>query len=218
MKRYKIKDIKRNIITLIEEKEIGSIIYMITMSVSIILFLVIFGLIMSKMLFSVEPDISSEKLDIDITLEDDIEDNKQNIIIDEETIKEVEKYNYIKAYVNNSNDGGYLTFSINNNTNKEYKYRIVIEDSNKSTLDTKYIKYDIKIDDTQYKYDAPVNKNKWTDHSQIKKNTYILYESELKPNNDIEVNLNLGIDYSTIDNDSQNKYWYGTIKVYAWED
>lgn len=221
MKIYKIKDIRRNIITLIENrKQIGSTSYIIIMSISIVLFLVTFGIIMSKMLTSTEPDISSEKLEIEVTLDDEILDDKteNKVTITDDIIKNVEKYNYIKAYVNDNNSNEYFTFSINNDTDKEYKYRIVIEDSTKSTLDTKYIKYDLKLGDTQYKYGSKVKENKWTDHSQIKKTTYILYESVLDSKDDIKVNLRLNIDYENIDNDNQNKYWYGTIKVYAWED
>ena len=114
------------------------------------------------------------------------------------------------------------TFSITNNSNKLVKYRVIIESSEKTDLDDNYIKYQLK---EKEKYYPPqkLNANIWRkdniyDIFNIKNTKYILVESELEPFDTSNISLMIWTDYNTIPNSMQNKYFYGTIKVFAWTE
>ena len=112
--------------------------------------------------------------------------------------------------------------TITNNTNETIKYRLVIEKSNKTTLDVQYIKYQLSAGD-HYIEPKRLDSNIWeTDNiSQelsVKGTNYILIERTLEPMETDKIRLMLWTDYDRIPNSMQNKYFYGTIKIYAWQE
>lgn len=113
-------------------------------------------------------------------------------------------------------------FKITNNTTDKVKYRIVIERSDRTNLDVEYIRYQLKVKDT-YVAPSKLDKEIWEDKAlasklSVKGTNYILVESTMEPLETVDVNLMLWTDYETIPNEMQNKYFYGTIKVYAWKE
>lgn len=108
---------------------------------------------------------------------------------------------------------------INNNSSKELSYRVVLEESDKTTLDSKYIKYMFSANG-EVSSDF-LNKNVWKlgselkDNKKIDKTTYIIYDGKIEPMSFVELNLILWTDYETIGNDMMSKAFIGTVKVYA---
>lgn len=137
---------------------------------------------------------------------------KDNILLDTDgkllKIKELDTDNLSK------------TFSVTNNTNEDLSYRVVIEKSDKSTLLTDYIKYQLSVDgtyigptwlnDTLWKKDKIYNKLKVT------KDNYILLDGTIKKYETKNISLILWTDYEKTPNAMQNKQFLGTIKIYAW--
>lgn len=112
--------------------------------------------------------------------------------------------------------------TITNNTNSTIKYRLVIDKSNKTTLDTRYIRYQVRASE---KYVEPSNLDKvyWKndkihDSLGVKGNNYVLIERILEPQESDEINVMFWIDYDTIPNNMQNKRFYGTLRIYAWQE
>ena len=132
----------------------------------------------------------------------------------------VDKDGNLKDIDNDKDSVGKNDFTISNNTNDIVKYRIVIEKSNRTTLDTAYIKYQLSTKD-DYVNPTFLNEKEWTKDKisknlSIKGTNYILYEGKIAPRDETSIKLMLWTDYETIPNSMQDKYFYGTIKVYAW--
>ncbi len=112
------------------------------------------------------------------------------------------------------------TFTITNNTNEELKYRVVIKKSDKTDLDIEYIRYQLKANDI-YIEESRLDKNIWkndvlADGLKIEGINYILIDGSLYPQETANISFMLWTDYDTIPNTMQNKYFYGTLKIYAW--
>lgn len=111
---------------------------------------------------------------------------------------------------------------ITNNTNSKIKYRLVIEESKRTTLDSEYVRYQLQAGNKYYD-PAKLNKKIWekdniSDTIKINGTNYILLERTLEPSQTDEIRLMMWIDYDTIPNRMQNTYFYGTIKIYAWQE
>ena len=121
------------------------------------------------------------------------------------------------------------TFEIPNDTDKDVRYRLVLEETDDYTpfdinaLPAKYVKYEL-LADGNYVGDSYLNQNIWeigsdlNDGLTITKNTYILYEGIVKANSVAKVDLNLWLDYANMGNDMQNRAFIGTLKAYLWQD
>lgn len=112
------------------------------------------------------------------------------------------------------------SFKITNNTNETLKYRVVIEESPRTDLDVQYIRY-IYRTKSNTSTPARLDSNIWKDDNissklNIKGTNYILIDSSIQPYDTESISVMLWTDYDTIPNAMQNKYFYGTIKVYAW--
>lgn len=113
-------------------------------------------------------------------------------------------------------------FDITNNTNELINYRVVLEESSRTSVNTEYLRYQLT---TKNKYVGPTKLNSviWAD-DDIKKElnvtgrNYILVDGSIEAYDTESINLMLWTDYDTIPNSEQNKYFYGTIKVYAWTE
>ena len=119
--------------------------------------------------------------------------------------------------------------TITNSTNKDLKYRLVIEETddyskyNVKRLPADFVKYQIDVDynNITSKY---LNNNIWTMGDilegglKIEKDTYILYEGVIDAKSSVDINLSLWLDYENMTNENQNSAFIGTIKAYAWID
>lgn len=137
---------------------------------------------------------------------------KDNILLDTDgkllKIKELDTDNLSK------------TFSVTNNTNEDLSYRVVIEKSDKSTLLTDYIKYQLSVDGTYigptWLNDTLWKKDKIYNELKVTKNNYILLDGTIKKYETKNISLILWTDYEKTPNAMQNKQFLGTIKIYAW--
>ena len=121
------------------------------------------------------------------------------------------------------------TFEIPNDTDKDVRYRLVLEETDDYTpfdinaLPAKYVKYEL-LADGNYVGDSYLNQNIWEIGSELEdgltitKNTYILYEGIVKANSVAKADLNLWLDYANMGNDMQNRAFIGTLKAYLWQD
>ena len=138
--------------------------------------------------------------------------NTSNVIMDSD--------GYVKEIINNTIEDDKFSFTISNDTNEEINYRVVIESSEKTTLDTKYMRYILsynniytnpsKLEDNIWKYD------KLSEKLNLNGINYILLEKSLEAYQMDEISLMLWTDYETIPNSMMNKVFLGTIKVYSW--
>lgn len=115
------------------------------------------------------------------------------------------------------------SFKITNNTNEKLKYRVVlVENEERTDLEAEYIRYIIKTN-AKTSPASKLNNNIWEDDYLkktlgVKGTTYILIDSSIEPYDTENISLMLWTDYDTIPNEMQDKYFYGTIKVYAWAE
>lgn len=122
--------------------------------------------------------------------------------------------------VDNINDNKPIT--ITNNTNSTIKYRLVIDRSVRSNLDTRYIKYQVLASE-KYVEPSKLSESYWnTDKVHealgVSGNNYVLVERILEPQETDTINVMFWIDYDTIPNSMQNKRFYGTLRIYAWQE
>lgn len=112
------------------------------------------------------------------------------------------------------------TFSVTNNTNEDLSYRVVIEKSDKSTLLTDYIKYQLSVDGTYigptWLNDTLWKKDKIYNELKVTKDNYILLDGTIKKYETKNISLILWPDYEKTPNAMQKKQFLGTIKIYAW--
>ncbi|MBR7042216.1 MAG: hypothetical protein IKI04_01815 [Bacilli bacterium] len=113
-------------------------------------------------------------------------------------------------------------FTITNNSNEEIKYYVVIEESNKTSVNTEYLRFQISnnskyVEPTKLK-DVYARNNKILKALDASGKNYILIEDSLEPYATDNIKFMLWTDYESIPNSEQNKHFYGTIRVYAWTE
>lgn len=128
----------------------------------------------------------------------------------------------LKEILDNIIDTGNNSFKVVNNTNKKIKYRLVIEKSNKTNLDLQYVRYQISVSDNYFE-PARLDLKKWNNDNiftglSVKGDNYILLERELESMDVDYIKVMFWIDYDNISNEMQDKYFYGTLKLYSWEE
>ena len=113
-------------------------------------------------------------------------------------------------------------FQITNNTNEKIKYRIVLEQSDITDVDTQYLRFQASVGE---KYITPTRLDSviWKEDNISKElkvtgTNYILGEGSLEPFDTDSINIMMWTDYDTIPNSQQNKYFYGTLRVYSWTE
>lgn len=113
------------------------------------------------------------------------------------------------------------TIKLTNNTNDTITYRLVIEQSKRTTLDVQYIRYQILVGNNYIepkRLDSQIwNTDDISEGLNVKGTNYILLEKKLEPFATDEIKLMLWTDYDTIPNSMQDKYFYGTLKIYAYQ-
>ena len=114
-------------------------------------------------------------------------------------------------------------FNIKNNSNEKIKYRIAIEETeeyekyNRQKLLPQFIYQKVSINGNDQEAKL-LSSNVWPtgtkleDNTTIKSNTFIIYEGEIEA----QTKVGFWIDYETITNDMQDKWFIGTIKLYSW--
>lgn len=127
----------------------------------------------------------------------------------------------LKEILNNEITSTDEPIKITNNTNNVITYRLVIEKSNRTTLDTQYIKYQLSVGNIYIepqRLDTKIwETDKISDSLSVTGINYILIERELEPYQTDEIKIMLWTDYETIPNTMQDKYFYGTLRIYAWQ-
>lgn len=111
-------------------------------------------------------------------------------------------------------------FLIINNTNQKVTYRVVIERSPKTNLDPQYIRYQLSTSDV-YVGPTKLNNNIWQNdniYEAIRPTgiNYILFDGTIEAHDTERISIMFWTDYDTIPNSMQDKYFYGTIRAYAW--
>lgn len=145
-------------------------------------------------------------------------------------IDDIESLNYDDAgnLIDKSDDMSLIEFSVKNNTDEEVlKYRVVLEETqkyntyNKERLLPEYIYYKMSVNNNIQPTNR-IDNSIWEKGSviegdlKVKNNTYILYEGEVQTLAVDKFKLGIWLDYETLGNDMQDKWFIGTIKVYAW--
>lgn len=127
-------------------------------------------------------------------------------------VSEDTKINLSVNFDNGKEYGEPTRIIINNSTEDVIKYRVVLEKSESTTLQDKYlseIKYVFNPSDSP----KGINSNLWNDKDH--QNEYILYESTIDKKTTEELIVSFWLDYENLQNDAMNKYFYGTLKVYS---
>lgn len=114
------------------------------------------------------------------------------------------------------------TFTITNSTNELIHYRVALEQSDLTTVDTRYLRYQL-ITDSKYVAPTKLSDALWGEDDvgkalNISGINYILVEGTIDKYASDEISLMLWADYDTIPNSQMDKYFIGTIKVYAWTE
>ena len=113
-------------------------------------------------------------------------------------------------------------FTITNNSNEPLKYRVVIEESSKTSVSAKYLRYQLSTS-SEYIEPNKLDDKLWTSDYvskglNVKGKNYILIDDTIDAGATEKVSLMLWTDYDTIPNSEMDKYFYGTIRVYAWTE
>lgn len=121
-----------------------------------------------------------------------------------------------------NNNDDIKEFTITNNSNEDLRYRVVIEESNKTSVDVQYLRYQLSTS-TDYIEPNKLSDKVWTNDYvskglNVKGKNYILIDDTIDAGATEKVSLMLWTDYDTIPNSQMDKYFYGTIRVYAWTE
>ena len=169
----------------------------------------------------------------DLTKHTDIEDENVQIFEKNAVIKTkdytaivpkegilYDKNGKIKDITSDDSSTSKNDFKIINNSSEKVKYRIVIEKSPRTDLDVTYLRYQLQVKEKYYPAKKLDNDIWYQDNLSnslgINDTNYILLDDIIEPYDTINVRLMLWTDYETTPNSMQDKYFYGTIKVYAW--
>ena len=170
----------------------------------------------------------------ELTEEKDIDGNK---ILKFETVAVVENDEYIaivpsdniiynpdgslKEIIQNEIGSEDNSIKLTNNNNNTITYRLVIEKSERTNLDVQYIRYQLSIGNNYIgpkRLDSQIwNTDAVSESLNIEGTNYILLEKTLEPFATDSIKLMLWTDYDTIPNSMQDKYFYGTLKKYAYQ-
>ena len=122
---------------------------------------------------------------------------------------------------NNDNDGDLIKFTVSNNNSSNVKYVVVFEESDRSELSVNYVQYKVRSSVSNLTGGKLANRywsnDKLAGGLNMTGTNYVLLSGTLKEYEKIDVSLFLYVlDDGTVQNEIMDKYYYGTIKVYAW--
>lgn len=122
---------------------------------------------------------------------------------------------------NNDNDSDLIKFTVSNNNSSNVKYVVVFEESDRSELSVNYVQYKVRSSVSNLTGGKLANRywsnDKLAGGLNMTGTNYVLLSGTLKEYEKIDVSLFLYVlDDGTVQNEIMDKYYYGTIKVYAW--
>lgn len=122
---------------------------------------------------------------------------------------------------NVDNDSDLIKFTVSNNNSSNVKYVVVFEESDRSELSVNYVQYKVRSSVSNLTGGKLANRywsnDKLAGGLNMTGTNYVLLSGTLKEYEKIDVSLFLYVlDDGTIQNEIMDKYYYGTIKVYAW--
>ena len=122
---------------------------------------------------------------------------------------------------NVDNDSDLIKFTVSNNNSSNVKYVVVFEESDRSELSVNYVQYKIRSSVSNLTGGKLANRywsnDKLAGGLNMTGTNYVLLSGTLKEYEKIDVSLFLYVlDDGTVQNEIMDKYYYGTIKVYAW--
>ena len=122
---------------------------------------------------------------------------------------------------NNDNDSALIKFTVSNNNSSNVKYVVVFEESDRSELSVNYVQYKVRSSVSNLTGGKLANRywsnDKLAGGLNMTGTNYALLSGTLKEYEKIDVNLFLYVlDDGKVQNEIMDKYYYGTIKVYAW--
>lgn len=122
---------------------------------------------------------------------------------------------------NDDSDSDLIKFTVSNNNSSNVKYAVVFEESDRSELSVDYVQYKIRSSVSNLTGGKLANRywsnDKLAGGLDMTGTNYVLLYGTLKEYEKIDVSLFLYVlDNGTVQNEIMDKYYYGTIKVYAW--
>lgn len=122
---------------------------------------------------------------------------------------------------NSDNDSDLIKFTVSNNNSSNVKYVVVFEESDRSELSVNYVQYKVRSSVSNLTGGKLANRywsnDKLAGGLNMTGTNYVLLSGTLKEYEKIDVSLFLYVlDDGTVQNEIMDKYYYGTIKVYAW--
>ena len=122
---------------------------------------------------------------------------------------------------NVDNDSDLIKFTVSNNNSSNVKYVVVFEESDRSELSVNYVQYKVRSSVSNLTGGKLANRywsnDKLAGGLDMTGTNYVLLSGTLKEYEKIDVSLFLYVlDDGTVQNEIMDKYYYGTIKVYAW--
>lgn len=122
---------------------------------------------------------------------------------------------------NVDNDSDLIKFTVSNNNSSNVKYVVVFEESDRSELSVNYVQYKIRSSVSNLTGGKLANRywsnDKLAGGLNMTGTNYVLLSGTLKEYEKIDVSLFLYVlDDGKVQNEIMDKYYYGTIKVYAW--
>lgn len=123
--------------------------------------------------------------------------------------------------LNVDNDSDLIKFTVSNNNSSNVKYVVVFEESDRSELSVNYVQYKIRSSVSNLTGGKLANRywsnDKLAGGLNMTGTNYVLLSGTLKEYEKIDVSLFLYVlDDGNVQNEIMDKYYYGTIKVYAW--
>lgn len=122
---------------------------------------------------------------------------------------------------NDDSDSDLIKFTISNNNSSNVEYVVVFEESDRSELSVNYVQYKVRSSVSNLTGGKLANRywsnDKLAGGLNMTGTNYVLLSGTLKEYEKIDVSLFLYVlDDGTVQNEIMDKYYYGTIKVYAW--
>lgn len=121
----------------------------------------------------------------------------------------------------NDSNSDLIKFTVSNNNSSNVKYAVVFEESDRSELSVNYVQYKIRSSVSNLTGGKLANRywsnDKLAGGLNMTGTNYVLLSGTLKEYEKIDVSLFLYVlDDGNVQNEIMDKYYYGTIKVYAW--
>ncbi|MGM9881440.1 MAG: hypothetical protein ACI31S_01185 [Bacilli bacterium] len=153
-----------------------------------------------------------------------IVEKKDHIIYDNDILEIIDN-NKTNENLNTKDVMDIKNITLKNTNTTKANYIIALEETNNyqkynidNILDSKYINFNIYVNKKTISNNILGENLKEKDSLgsiNVKGNTYVLYQGELNPNEEVSVKVGMWIDYETITNEYMNSAFIGTMRVYV---